>query len=91
MCQRRSVRPLPACVRESVTELSTRCILAFFTHAQNLAVMNYSGGVDGSWIGAQDLSLRVPALECMGELMTRAVVDGMRDLVDRRSLPWAAH
>ena len=56
-----------------MTKPSARCILAFFTHAQNLAVMNYSGGVDESWVGAQDLSLRVPALECIGELMTRAV------------------
>lgn len=73
-----------------MTKLSTRCILAFFTHAQNVAVMNYSGGVDGSWVGAQDLTLRVPALECIGELMTRVVVSGMGD-VDRRSLPWALH
>lgn len=56
-----------------------------------MAVMNYSGGVDGSWVGAQDLTLRVPALECIGELMTRAVVDGMGDVVARRSLPWALH
>lgn len=55
-----------------------------------MAVMNYSGGVDGSWVGAQDLTLRVPALECTGELMTRPVVSGMGD-VDRRSLPWALH
>lgn len=70
-----------------MTEQNVGWIIAFFTHAQNLAVLNYSGGVDESWVGAQDWSLRIPVLECMGVLMMKAEVNGMRDTVDRRSLP----
>lgn len=67
-------------------EPRARSIAAFFTHALNLAVIHYSGGVDGFWVGAQGLYLKGPAWKGMGELIAHAMVTRMREVVDRRSL-----
>lgn len=74
-------------VRECTREWRTKHIIAFFPHAWNLAMMNHSKGISGSWVGAQDLTLRVPALEGMGELTASAVSVGWGKEWTKRPLP----
>lgn len=86
-------RPLPHVSKESCQTLTclyqgkaekTECwtYWGFLTHAQDLAMMNYPGDIDGSWVGAQDLIGTVPALEGLGGPMASAVATRMREVVE---------